>query len=111
MGLSRAREYDADLDGATLTGDPDGLSSALALLEEKQRGIWEGMFLPGASVPQPSLLRTHPKTEDRISRLNALRHGGGEQVVVRNASAHPQPSFVPQVQNPRIRWHRLGVYY
>ena len=23
----------------------------------------------------------------------------------------PQPSFVPQVQNPRIRWHRLGVYF
>ena len=111
LGLSRAREYDADLDGATLTGDPDGLASALALLEEKQRGIWEGMFLPGATVPQPSLLRTHPKTEDRIARLNALRHDSEGQVVVRNSGERPQPSFVPHVQNPRIRWHRFGVYY
>jgi len=111
LGLSRAREYDADLDGVTLTGDPDGLASALRLLEEKQRGIWEGMFLPGASIPQPSMLRTHPKTEDRIARLKALRHIASEQVVLRNETEHPKPSFVPQVHNPRIRWHRFGVYY
>lgn len=111
LGLSRAREYDADLDGVTLTGDPEGLASALSLLEQKQRGIWEGMFLPGASIPQPSLLRTHPKTEDRIARLQALRHQPEGQVVVRSETERPKPSFVPQVHNPRIRWHRLGIYY
>lgn len=111
LGLSRAREYDADLDGVTLTGDPEGLASALHLLEEKQRGIWEGMFLPGARMPQPSLLRTHPKTENRIARLQALRKQIGEQDIIHAGHSRPQPSFVPQVHNPRIRWHRFGVYY
>jgi heat shock protein HtpX len=111
LGLSRAREYDADLDGATLTGDPEGLASALAILEEKQGGKWEGLVLPGSRLPQPSLLRTHPKTADRISKLMALRGQGGEQIVIRQSNEKPQTSFVPQVREPKIRWHRLGIYY
>jgi heat shock protein HtpX len=111
MGLSRAREYDADLDGATLTGDPDGLASALQVLEERQGRQWEGLVLPGSRVPQPSLMRTHPKTEDRIARLMALRGKSGEQIVIRHADARPQTSFVPPVSNPHVRWHRLGIYY
>lgn len=110
LGLSRAREYDADLDGVTLTGDPEGLASALTALEQRQQGIWEGIFLPGSTVPQPSLLRTHPRTEDRIARLKALYHGQPEPQEDAVAQ-RPQPSFVPQVQSPRIRWHRLGVYF
>lgn len=111
LGLSRAREYDADLDGATLTGDPEGLASALKILEERQGGKWEGLVLPGSRMPQPSLMRTHPKTEDRIARLLALRGAGAEQIVVRRSTEKPQTSFVPQVSNPKIRWHRLGIYY
>jgi heat shock protein HtpX len=111
LGLSRAREYDADLDGATLTGDPEGLASALKILEEKQGGKWEGLVLPGSRLPQPSMLRTHPKTEDRIKKLMALRGQGGEQIVINHASQKPQTSFVPHVSDPKIRWHRLGVYY
>ena len=112
LGLSRAREYDADLDGASLTGDPEGLASALTTLEERQRGVWEGMFLPGGSVPQPSLLRTHPKTENRIARLKALYQDTSTPLTPAPEQRNkPQPSFGPQVQNPRIRWHRLGVYF
>ncbi len=111
LGLSRAREYDADLDGATLTGDPEGLASALKILEERQGGKWEGLVLPGSRMPQPSLMRTHPKTEDRIARLMALRGQGGEQIVIRHATEKPQTSFVPHVSDPKIRWHRLGIYY
>ena len=40
LALSRAREFDADLDAAGLTGDPDGLISALAKLERYQSGLW-----------------------------------------------------------------------
>jgi heat shock protein HtpX len=111
LGLSRAREYDADLDGATLTGDPEGLASALKVLEERQGGKWEGLVLPGSRMPQPSLMRTHPKTEDRIARLMALRGEGGEQIVIRHAAEKPQTSFIPPVSDPKIRWHRLGIYY
>lgn len=111
LGLSRAREYDADLDGATLTGDPEGLASALKILEERQGGKWEGLVLPGSRLPQPSLLRTHPKTEDRIAKLMALSGQSSDQIVIRHGSERPQTSFVPHVSDPKIRWHRLGVYY
>ncbi len=110
LGLSRAREYDADLDGATLTGDPEGLASALLLLEEKQKGIWEGLFLPGSRVPQPSMLRTHPKTDDRIARLRALK-GDAPEPPVQHRDNIAQPDFNPPLRNPRIQWQRLGVYY
>lgn len=110
LGLSRAREYDADLDGVTLTGDPEGLASALMVLEEKQKGMWEGLFLPGSRAPQPSLLRTHPKTEDRIARLRAM-HGQSSTPAIATPGNRPQPSFVPPSHEPRIQWHRLGVYY
>lgn len=73
LALSRTREYDADLGAALLTGDPDGLASALVKLEKAQGRHWEGMVLPGGRVPNPSILRTHPRTEDRIERLMALK--------------------------------------
>jgi heat shock protein HtpX len=73
LALSRAREYDADLGAALLTGDPDGLASALVKLEQAQNAHWESMVLPGGRVPAPSVLRTHPQTADRIERLMALK--------------------------------------
>jgi heat shock protein HtpX len=111
LGISRAREYDADLDGATLTGDPEGLASALRVLEEKMSGKMGSVFLPGSRMPQPSLMRTHPKTEDRVARLNALKINPNDQIVIRPATEQPATSIVPTVSAPRIRWHRMGVYY
>lgn len=73
LALSRTREYDADFSAAMLTGDPDGLASALSKLEAFQGRHWEGMVLPGGRVPDPSLLRTHPRTADRIARLMELK--------------------------------------
>ena len=74
LALSRSREFDADLDAAGLTGDPDGLASALLKLERHQRGPWEQIFMPGYRLPEPSLLRSHPATAGRVARLEAL-HG------------------------------------
>lgn len=73
LALSRTREYDADFGAVMLTGDPDGLASALSRLEAYQGRHWEGVVLPGGRVPDPSLLRTHPRTSDRIARLMALK--------------------------------------
>jgi heat shock protein HtpX len=111
LALSRAREYDADLDGATLTGDPEGLASALQTLEQKQGRMWEGLFLPGSRVPHPSLLRTHPKTEDRIARLLALRHTAAPQITVTSDRPKPGPSIIPPIRNPHIHWGRMGIWY
>lgn len=110
LALSRAREYDADLDGATLTGDPEGLASALAMLERKQGAMWEGLVLPGSRVPEPSMLRTHPRTEDRVARLMALRRDQSAPPVSVERPV-PGPSIVPPIQAPRIHWHRMGIWY
>jgi heat shock protein HtpX len=72
LALSRAREFDADLDAAGLTGDPDGLALALAKLERYQRSAWKQIFIPRYRLPEPSVLRTHPPTEERIARLKSL---------------------------------------
>jgi heat shock protein HtpX len=74
LSLNRAREFDADLAGASLTGDPAGLASALKRIERLQGTFWEDMMLPvpGRRIPVPSVLRTHPPTEERIERLSAL---------------------------------------
>ncbi|MET0104437.1 MAG: zinc metalloprotease HtpX [Sedimenticola sp.] len=73
LALSRTREYDADLNAARLTGNPNALARALARIERVQGGWLEQIFLPGRRVPEPSLLRTHPHTEERIARLMALK--------------------------------------
>lgn len=95
MALSRTREFEADLGAAALTGDPDGLASALSKLEKAQGRLWESMVLPGGRIPDPSVLRTHPLTADRVARLMALKTG---------AAASPirppvrRPSLVPKVR-------------
>jgi len=79
LALSRAREFDADLDAAGLTGDPAGLASALLKLERRQRGVWEQILMPGRRLPEPSLLRSHPPTAQRVARLEALSGRAAER--------------------------------
>jgi heat shock protein HtpX len=74
LALSRSREYDADLEAVNLTGDAGGLASALAKIEYFQGGWVERILFPGRRMPDPSLLRTHPRTRERIQRLMSLTH-------------------------------------
>jgi heat shock protein HtpX len=111
LGLSRTREYDADLEGAMLTGDPIGLASALRKLERYQGRFWEDVIFPGVRrIPHPSLLRSHPATEDRIARLLQLR---GKPVlppiVVVEAPMVSLVGLGPGDMQPRYRWS--GVWY
>lgn len=73
LALSRTREYDADVEGARLTGNPRALASALAKLDMKQRQYLDHMLPIGKNgLSQPSVLRSHPDTEERIRRLLEL---------------------------------------
>jgi len=69
LGLSRVREYDADLGSAVLLGDARPLASALAKMEHYRHNFLGGLFVPVQKIPEPSLLRTHPPTEERVRRL------------------------------------------
>jgi heat shock protein HtpX len=99
MALSRTREFDADLGAAMLTGDPDGLASALWKLERAHGRIWESIFFPAGRIPDPSVLRTHPLTERRIARLKALKTESGQ--AVGPSTAQPpitRASIVPKIR-------------
>jgi heat shock protein HtpX len=110
LALSRTREFDADLNAARITQDPAGLASALAKIEQRQGHWFERIFLPGRKIPDPSLLRTHPPTEERIKRLMAL--------VTKYSTAHvdtmPEWQNMPLAQHKVIRkprWHIHGLWY
>lgn len=105
LALSRTREYDADRGGAELTGDPEGLASALLKLERRTGRLWEEMFLPGRRIPEPSLLRTHPPTEERVRRLRELK------VPPRPPITGEEPLRLPRFPSPRApRFGPWGVY-
>jgi heat shock protein HtpX len=110
LALSRAREFEADLGGAQLTGDPMGLAAALVKLERRQGRFWEEILLPGRRIPDPSLLRTHPPTEQRVERLRELARKMGRPDEEPPAAPIVLPgSLIRVARPPRLRWH--GLWY
>ncbi len=115
LGLSRTREYDADLNAARLTGDPEGLARALLKIERVQGGWMERIFLPGRRLPEPSLLRTHPPTEERVARLRELQLGDDERFepleLPGGLSRRPvEEDFGAPLRRPP-RWHISGLWH
>jgi heat shock protein HtpX len=112
LALSRAREFDADLEAVSLTGDTRSLVSALQKLERYYGRFWEDMRLPvpGRRIPQPSLLRSHPKTEDRVARLEALTDRSLlPQMEVTEEPRTSLGDMGPAAMRPRYRW--TGVWF
>lgn len=115
LGLSRVREFDADLGAAALTGDPQGLAGALARIDRAGR-LWRGLLVPGWGNPEPSWLRSHPATEERIRRLLALEPENPASAAwpVVDRRAHVPPPVASPVASPvprRTRWHLGGLWH
>jgi heat shock protein HtpX len=104
LGLSRVREFDADRLAAELTGDPHGLASALAKIERVSHS-WRAWLLPGWGNPEPSWLRTHPATAERIQRLREL----AESMTPQPLQSRPlRPDFALAQRPPR--WRAGGLW-
>jgi heat shock protein HtpX len=86
MGISRAREFQADRSGAELTGQPMQLASALQKISAGTSRIPMNVD-PAVSqlfIDNPlkairgrglmNLMATHPPTEDRIQRLQEMQY-------------------------------------
>lgn len=112
LGLSRTREYDADLNAARLTGDPEVLAKALVKIENAQGGWLEKLFFPGRKIPEPSLLRTHPPTEERVRRLLELKipeKFHPLQLILSRGALHDL-LHVERVRR-KPRWHIGGLWH
>ncbi|EXJ13653.1 zinc metalloprotease HtpX [Imhoffiella purpurea] len=113
LALSRNREFEADRSAAELTGDPEGLASALLKLERYQGPLWEQLVMPGRRVPDPSLLRTHPPTEERVRRLMELTPRRGYAAFPDSlmlGELDPLAGF-GRLHRARPRWHVSGLWY
>ena len=107
LALSRTREFNADRGAAILTGDIEGLSSALLKLErQKPRGLLDLIFRPGNRRKQPNMLRTHPPTEDRIAALKELVEPALEALPIAPAGmTRFGLEQEPEIQRPpKYRW-------
>lgn len=110
LALSRTREFDADAGAVALTGDPEGLIRALARLEHHEGRWLEQVLLPGRRLPDPSLLRTHPPTEERIRRLQAIAQQMPPATPAANDDWTP-PRHLGPAELGRPRWRPGGLWY
>ncbi|MDB5541996.1 MAG: Zn-dependent protease [Devosia sp.] len=109
MAVSRTREYEADKDGAEISGDPLALASALNKISQlAQRTVNVAaernpaqahlyIFNPLSGQRMDNLFSTHPAVENRIAQLQRI--AGEMQVDGTGRRAEPRfgaPSAAPR---------------
>lgn len=117
MAISRTREYEADRDGAEISGDPLALASALQKISGAAQRIPNlaaervpaaaHMFIinPLSGARMDNLFATHPNVENRIAALQGIAEdmgGGGLSQMRRSGrgNARPQSPEAPQWRAP-----------
>jgi heat shock protein HtpX len=102
MAVSRTREYEADRDGAHISGEPLALASALAKISRlaqhtvnvpaERNPAMAHLYIanPLSGARMDNLFSTHPAVENRIAALQQLAAEMGRAV-----PAGPAPAFTP----------------
>jgi len=86
LAISRQREFKADAVGAQISGNPNGLANALIKLDSYAKRIPMQVAPAAAPLAQVNplaaygggvarLFSTHPPTEERVARLEAMAAG------------------------------------
>ena len=70
LAISRTREFDAEVGAVRLTGDAEGLASALQKLESYQANMFKRMLMPGHSSADPSTIPTPTPVSGSNAYLN-----------------------------------------
>ncbi len=89
MAISRAREYEADREGAEISGRPLWLASALQRIEHAAEGIDNKaadthpatahlFIINPLHGGMAGLFASHPSTAERVARLNAMAERMGQ---------------------------------
>jgi heat shock protein HtpX len=106
MAISRAREYEADREGAEISGDPGALADALRKIEAYAKGGYYNpdaernpatahMFIinPLAGGMGDNLFSTHPATANRVKALLAMAGAAptGGTAVPKTGARRPGP--------------------
>jgi heat shock protein HtpX len=107
MAISRTREYEADRDGAEISGDPLALASALAKISSaagrtvniaaERNPAMAHLYItnPLSGARMDNLFSTHPDVNNRIAELQKLAATGPLN------HKGPAPSARPRVETPR----------
>lgn len=111
LALSRTREFNADLSAAELTGDPRGLATALLKIDRRNAGLLSRILVPGYSSRQPSILRTHPHTGERVNRLLKLSEENPAIPSPQRDRTAANPPQIPAIQVRRHpNWRHCGIW-